>query len=83
MDTYAPMVRTTTIRVLFVLTANHKMVLFQIGVKIIFINEYLEEEIHMKQSKSYIVLGQENKVCKLRKSLYKHHKTGMKILIKY
>ena len=30
----------------------------------------LEEEIYMEQPESYVVLGQEHKVCKLVKSLY-------------
>ena len=39
-------------------------------VKIAFLNEDLEEEIYILQTKECIIPGQENKVCKLRKSLY-------------
>jgi len=39
-------------------------------VKIAFLNGELEEEIYMSQLEGCEVPGQENKVCKLRKSLY-------------
>jgi len=38
--------------------------------KIAFPNSDLEEEIYISQSKGCTVLDHENKVCKLRKSLY-------------
>ena len=38
--------------------------------KTTFLNKDLEKEIHMELSKSYKVLGKENKVYKMRKSLY-------------
>ena len=39
-------------------------------VKTAFLNGDLEEEIYMVQPEGYIAPGQENKVCKLKKSLY-------------
>jgi len=39
-------------------------------VKITFLNGDLEEGIYMSQSEGCEVHGQENNVCKLRKSLY-------------
>ena len=39
-------------------------------VKTAFLNSYLEEEIYMLQPEGSVVSGQENKVCKLKKSLY-------------
>ena len=39
-------------------------------VKTIFLSGDLEEEIHMDQPKGFVIHGQENKVCKLNKSLY-------------
>jgi hypothetical protein len=40
------------------------------NVKTVFLNEELEEEIYMTQPDGFIVKGQEDKVCKLIKSLY-------------
>ncbi|PKU62438.1 Retrovirus-related Pol polyprotein from transposon TNT 1-94 [Dendrobium catenatum] len=39
-------------------------------VKTAFLNGYLEEIIYMKQSKGFIIEGQEQKVCKLQRSIY-------------
>ena len=39
-------------------------------VKTSFLNGDLEEEIYMDQPEGFSALGQENKVCKLVKSLY-------------
>jgi hypothetical protein len=39
-------------------------------VKIIFLNGELDEEIYMDQPEGFIADGQENKVCRLLKSLY-------------
>ena len=39
-------------------------------VKTAFLNGDLDEEIYMVQPEGFVVPGQENKVCKLRKSLY-------------
>jgi hypothetical protein len=39
-------------------------------VKIAFVNGELEEKIYMTQSDGFVVKGQEDKVCKLVKSLY-------------
>ena len=42
----------------------------QLDVKTSFLHGDLEEDIYMIQPEGFIVQGQENLVCKLRKSLY-------------
>ena len=69
-DTYSTVTRITSIRILFAIASIYKLVVHQMDVKIAFLNGDLEEEIYMEQSESYVVLGQEYKVCKLVKSLY-------------
>jgi len=69
-DTFAPVTRISSIRVLLALAATHKLVIHQMDVKTDFLNGELEEEIYMTQLKGCVVHGQENKVCKLLKSLY-------------
>ena len=51
------------------LASIHKLFIHQMDVKTTFLNRDLEEEIYMLQLEGCITLGQENKVCKLRKSL--------------
>ena len=69
-DTYAPVARLTTIRVLLSLAASHNLLVHQMDVKTAFLNGELEEEIYMEQPDGFVVDGQEGKVCKLLKSLY-------------
>ena len=69
-DTYSPVTRITSIRVLFALTSIHDLVVHQMDVKTAFLNGELEEEIYMDQLEGFIIPGQELKVCKLDKSLY-------------
>ncbi|KAJ6843584.1 uncharacterized protein M6B38_297015 [Iris pallida] len=69
-DTYAPVARMTTIRLLIALAAIHKLVIHQMDVKTVFLNGELTEEIYMQQPKGFVVRGLEDKVCKLIKSLY-------------
>jgi hypothetical protein len=57
-DTYSPIARLTTIRVLLSLTASHGLLVHQIDVKTTFLNGELKEEIYMTQPNGFIVKGQ-------------------------
>ena len=63
-DTYFPVTRIASIRILFVIASIYKLVVHQMNVKTALLNGDLEEEIYMEQPKCYVVLGQEHKVCK-------------------
>jgi hypothetical protein len=69
-DTYSPVARLTTIRVLLSLTASYGLIIHQMNVKTTFLYGELEEEIYMDQPNGFTANGQEGKVCKLLKSLY-------------
>ncbi|GJX73549.1 zinc finger, CCHC-type containing protein [Tanacetum coccineum] len=70
-DTYAPVARISTIRLLIALAATHNLVIHQMDVKTTFLNGDLEEEIYMKQPGRYLLMtDMRHKVCKLIKSLY-------------
>nr|CAE02929.3 OSJNBa0014K14.1 [Oryza sativa Japonica Group] len=69
-DTYSPVARLTTIRVLLSLAASHGLLVHQMDVKTAFLNGELDEEIYMDQPDGFVVEGQKGKVCKLLKSLY-------------
>jgi len=68
-DTYSPVIEIVMIRTLVALASIHDLIVHQMDVKIAFLNGDLEEEIYMSQPEGCEVPGQENKVCKLRKSL--------------
>ena len=69
-DTYSPVARIATIRVLLALAASYGLHVHQIDVKTTFLYGELEEEIYMEQPDGFVVPGEENKVCRLIKSLY-------------
>ena len=69
-DTYSPVARLTTIRVLLLLAASHGLLVHQMDVKMAFLNGELNEEIYMQQPDGFVIDGQERKVCRLIKSLY-------------
>ena len=85
-DTFAPVTRISSIRVLLALVSIHRLVIHQMDVKTAFLNGELEEEIYMTQPEGCVAPGQEGKVCKLLKSLYglkQHQNNGMKNLIMF
>ena len=59
-----------TIRLVLGMMAAENLHLEQLDVKTAFLHGDLEENIYMIQLEEFIVQGQENLVCKLRKSLY-------------
>ncbi|GKA83846.1 zinc finger, CCHC-type containing protein [Tanacetum coccineum] len=69
-DTYAPVARITTIRLLLALATIHNLVIHQMNVKTTFLKGDLDEKVYMKQPEGFVIPGNEHKVCKLVKSLY-------------
>jgi Fe2+ transport system protein FeoA len=69
-DTYAPVARITSIRILFALASIYDLHVHQMDVKTAFLNGDLDEEVYMEQPEGFILPGNEHKVCKLVKSLY-------------
>nr|GEW31295.1 zinc finger, CCHC-type [Tanacetum cinerariifolium] len=69
-DTYAPVARIITIRLLIFMASIHNLIIHQMDMKTTFLNGDLEEEVYMNQPLGFIMPGNKNKVCKLIKSLY-------------
>ena len=69
-ETFAPVARLDTIRLLLALPAQKGWVVYQMHVKSTFLNGYLEEEIYIEQLEGFEVQGHEDKVYRLRKALY-------------
>ena len=59
-----------TIRLVLGMVATKNLHLEQLDVKTAFLHGDLEEDLYMIQLEGFIIQGQENLVCKLRKSLY-------------
>lgn len=56
-DTYAPVARIATIRLLIALVAIHNLVIHQMNVKTTFLNDELEEEVYMKLPDGFCCTG--------------------------
>ena len=69
-DTFSPVTRIISIRLLVVMAAIFYLQIYQIDVKTALLNGDLNEEIYMDQPECSVEAGQERKVCKLTKSLY-------------
>lgn len=69
-ETFAPVARFDSIRLILAQVAWFDWELHQMDVKSAYLNGTLEEEIYMRQPKGFAAPGAENKVCRLKKSLY-------------
>jgi len=69
-DTFAPVSRLDTIRLVLAVAAQKGWKVFQLDVKSAFLNGVLQEEIYVEQPEGFVVQGKEDKVYLLKKALY-------------
>ena len=69
-ETFSPVVRFESVRTVLALAAKLGFKLHQMDIKTAFLNGELEEEIFMRQPEAFIEEGNENLVCKLKRSIY-------------
>ena len=69
-ETFSPVAMLKSIRILLSIAAALDYEIWQMDVKTAFLNGFLEEDIYMAQPNGYIAKGQEQKVCKLLRSIY-------------
>ncbi|KAL6982051.1 hypothetical protein U1Q18_052698 [Sarracenia purpurea var. burkii] len=67
-DTYSPVSRITSIRMITAIAALRNLAIHQMDVKTAFLNGDLDEEIYMEQPEGFS--GPKGKVCRLVRSLY-------------
>ncbi|KAK8934594.1 hypothetical protein KSP39_PZI014788 [Platanthera zijinensis] len=69
-ETFAPVARLTTIRLILATAAQYNWPIYQLDVKSAFLNGELMEEVYVTQPQGYEVEGEEEKVYRLHKALY-------------
>ena len=69
-ETFSPVAIIKSIRILISIVASLDYEIWQIDVKIAFLNDNLDESIYMVQPEEFIEKGQEGKVCELKRSIY-------------
>ncbi|RVW71560.1 Retrovirus-related Pol polyprotein from transposon TNT 1-94 [Vitis vinifera] len=69
-DTFVPVARHDTIRLLLALASQMGWKVYHLDVKSAFLNGILLEEIYVQQPEDFEVIGHEHKVYKLQKALY-------------
>lgn len=69
-ETFAPVVKWTTVRLIVALAAALGWSLSHMDVVTAFLNGTLKETIFMRQPPGFLTPGQEELVCKLRRSIY-------------
>ena len=69
-ETFSPVSKKDSLRIVLALVAHYDLELHQMDVKTAFLNGELEEEIYMDQPEGFVATGTENLVCRLRKSIY-------------
>ncbi|KAM1940384.1 hypothetical protein ACFX13_028093 [Malus domestica] len=69
-ETFSPIVRHTTVRIILALAAMNHWELKQLDIKNAFLHRDLNEEVFMKQSQGFVDPQHPTYVCKLIKSLY-------------
>ena len=68
--TFSLVSRKDSLRIINDLIAHYDLDLYQMDVKIAFLNRDLEEKIYIDPPEGFSIEGKEHMVCKLKKSIY-------------
>ncbi|GJZ71766.1 retrovirus-related pol polyprotein from transposon TNT 1-94 [Tanacetum coccineum] len=69
-ETYAPIARLESIRILLAIACANDFKLYQIDIKIAFLNGFINEDVYVAQPPGFIDFQKPNYVYKLKKALY-------------
>ena len=69
-ESFAPVVRYDSLRVILALTAARDLELIQLDVTTAFLNGVIDELVFIAQPEGYVVPGREREVCRLNKGIY-------------
>lgn len=75
-ETYSPVVKYTTLRLLFAHAAKNNLEIRHLVVETAFLQGDLEEDVYIQQPEGYIDPYHPNMVCKIRKAIYGLKQSG-------
>jgi hypothetical protein len=70
-ETYSPVAKMTTVKVIITMASVKGWSLHQMDVKYVFLHGDLREEVYMEQPPGYVDQTRPNLVCRLKKTLYR------------
>ncbi|KAK4386090.1 Copia protein [Sesamum angolense] len=68
--TFSPVAMAKSIRIMLAIAAWYDYEIWQMDVKTTFLNGFVQEEIYRDQPEGFTVVGEEQKVCHLQRSIY-------------
>ncbi|GKF43381.1 retrotransposon protein, putative, ty1-copia subclass [Tanacetum coccineum] len=69
-ETFSPVADIRAIRILIAIAAYYDYEIWQMDVKTVFLNGYLNEKVYMEQPEGFVNPKYPNRVCKLKRSIY-------------
>ncbi|PHT77450.1 hypothetical protein T459_20972 [Capsicum annuum] len=69
-DTFSPVAKIASVRLLISLAAMHHWPLHQLDIKNAFLHGELTKEVYMEQPPGFVGQGESDLVCRLKRSLY-------------
>ncbi|UYV66049.1 hypothetical protein LAZ67_3006289 [Cordylochernes scorpioides] len=76
-ETFAPVVRQSTIRMFLALAVEYNLILHQMDVQSAYLNGEIKEEIYMTQPENFVSRKYPEKVCRLKKAIYGLKQAGI------
>ena len=69
-ETFSPVAMVKSIRIFLAITAYNDYEIWQMDVKITFLNGSLEKDMYMTQPEGFVIPNEARRICKLDKSIY-------------
>ncbi|KAL0294645.1 UNVERIFIED_CONTAM: Copia protein [Sesamum radiatum] len=69
-ETYSSVAMNKSIRIMLAIAVWYDYKIWQMYVKMAFLNGFVEEEIYMDQPEGFTSVGEEQKVCHIQRSIY-------------
>ncbi|KAI3784527.1 hypothetical protein L1987_43626 [Smallanthus sonchifolius] len=82
-ETFSPVSRKHSLRIVMALVAHFDLDLHQMDIKTTFLNIDLNEDVFMRQPEGFKPEGQEQLVCKLKKSIYRLKQASRQWYLKF